>query len=90
MGEKLRELGLIKSIDTESVDKYYPHSTSHSMGLDVHDPLDYDRPLAPGVVITVEPGIYIPEEGFGIRIEDDVLITDKGYSVLTKNIPWEL
>lgn len=87
MGEKLRELGLIKIIDKESVRTFYPHSTSHYLGLDVHDVGDYDRPLEPNMVLTVEPGIYIPQEGIGIRIEDDVVITEKGYKILTKKLP---
>lgn len=87
MGEKLRELGLIKSISDENVRHYYPHSTSHFLGLDVHDIADYDRPLEPGVVLTVEPGIYIPEEGIGIRIEDDVHLTESGLTVLTDKLP---
>lgn len=78
MGEKLRELGLIKSIEREQVRHYFPHATSHFLGLDAHDGGDYDHPLEPGVVMTVEPGIYIPEESLGIRIEDDVLITTDG------------
>lgn len=87
MGEKLRELGLIKTITEESVRTYYPHATSHYLGLNTHDTGDYDRPLEPGVVMTVEPGIYIPEEGIGIRIEDDVLITADGIDVLTARLP---
>lgn len=87
MGEKLRELGLIKTIDTENVRTYYPHATSHYLGLDVHDVGDYERPLEPGVVLTVEPGIYIQQEGIGIRIEDDVLITQDGHKVLSKRLP---
>lgn len=87
MGEKLRELGLIKSIEHESVRKYYPHATSHFLGLDVHDIADYERPLEQGVVLTVEPGIYVPEEGIGIRIEDDVRITDSGLEILTGKLP---
>lgn len=87
MGEKLRELGLIKTIDRENVRKYFPHSTSHFLGLDVHDTGDYSRPLEPGMVITVEPGIYIPEEGIGVRIEDDVLVTPRGYKVLSARLP---
>lgn len=83
MGEKLRELGLIKTISSESVRHYFPHSTSHFLGLDTHDAGEYDKPLEPGVVITVEPGIYIPEESLGIRIEDDILITDTGNQVLS-------
>ncbi|MES2971162.1 MAG: Xaa-Pro peptidase family protein [Patescibacteria group bacterium] len=86
MGEKLRELGLIKTIDHDSVRQYFPHATSHFLGIDVHDVGDYDRPLEPGVVMTVEPGIYIPEEGIGVRIEDDVLITQKGSKNLSGNL----
>jgi len=75
MGEKLRELGLIRSISREEVRRYYPHATSHFLGLDVHDIGDYRQPLEAGMVLTCEPGIYIPEEGLGVRIEDDILIT---------------
>jgi Xaa-Pro aminopeptidase len=87
MGEKLRELRLIKTIDRESVRSYYPHATSHSLGLDTHDTFLYDTPLVPNMVLTVEPGIYIPEEGIGVRIEDDVLITDDGIKVLSDGLP---
>lgn len=90
MGEKLRELGLIKTIEHDAVRKYYPHATSHFLGLDVHDIGDYERPLEAGMVLTVEPGIYIPEEGIGIRIEDDVLITETGIEVLSDNLPRDL
>jgi Xaa-Pro aminopeptidase len=90
MGEKLRELGLIKSIEHDEVRKYYPHATSHFLGLNVHDIGDYLRPLEPGMVLTVEPGIYIPEEAIGVRIEDDVLITADGYEILTDRLPRKL
>jgi Xaa-Pro aminopeptidase len=90
IGEKLRELGLIKVIESKAVRKYYPHSTSHFLGLDVHDVGEYDQPLAAGTVLTVEPGIYIPEEEIGIRIEDDVLITDQGRTVLSDKLAREL
>ncbi len=83
MGEKLRVLGLIKTISHDAVRTYYPHATSHFLGLNVHDAADYDRPLEPGMVLTVEPGIYIPEESIGVRIEDDVLITAKGIKILS-------
>ncbi|HSW66131.1 MAG TPA: aminopeptidase P N-terminal domain-containing protein [Bacillota bacterium] len=91
IGEKLRELGLIKSITREAVrDQFFPHATSHYLGLDAHDAGDYDHPLEPGVVLTVEPGIYIREEGIGVRIEDDVLITADGCEVLSKKLPRSL
>jgi Xaa-Pro aminopeptidase len=98
--------GLLKgTVDScmadKSYRKYYMHATSHWLGLDVHDAGSYvqggaPRPLAPGFVLTVEPGIYIPVDdenvpaefrGIGIRIEDDVLVTPSGCTVLTDNIP---
>ncbi len=90
MGEKLRELGLIKTISKETVRQYFPHATSHFMGLDVHDVGDYEHPLEPNMVITVEPGIYVPEEGIGVRLEDDIIITQDGNEVLSKRIPREI
>lgn len=87
MGEKLRELGVIKTIESKEVRKYYPHATSHFLGLDTHDVGDYTRPLEPGMVLTVEPGIYLPKEGIGVRIEDDVLITKTGHKVLSAALP---
>ncbi|HEY5442334.1 MAG TPA: M24 family metallopeptidase, partial [Candidatus Saccharimonadales bacterium] len=90
MGEKLRELGLIKTIAHDDVRKFYPHATSHFLGLNVHDVGDYSRPLEPGAVLTVEPGIYIPAEGIGIRIEDDVLVTADGIKLLTDKLPRDL
>lgn len=90
MGEKLRELGLVKIIDDETVRKYYPHGTSHFLGLDVHDVGDYKKPLPAGAVLTVEPGIYIPEENIGIRIEDNVLLTEDGNKVLSDRLSRDL
>ncbi|MFA7076612.1 MAG: aminopeptidase P family protein, partial [Candidatus Izemoplasmatales bacterium] len=73
LAEGMIKLNLIK--EKSEIDKYYYHSVSHYLGLDVHDTGTYTEPLTPGVVITVEPGIYVAEEGIGIRIEDDVLVT---------------
>src|SRR5215831_3646498 len=67
--------------------QYYIHGLGHSIGLDVHDPGAYCKPLEPGMVVTMEPGIYIPEENLGVRIEDDVLITETGYELLSKRLP---
>jgi Xaa-Pro aminopeptidase len=67
--------------------QYYPHGVSHHLGLDVHDPGDRTRPLEPGMVVTVEPGIYIPEENLGVRIEDDILVTKDGHQILTARLP---
>jgi len=63
------------------------HGTSHHLGLDVHDVADYGIPLEPGMVITVEPGIYLQGQGIGVRIEDDVLVTRNGHRLLSGNIP---
>jgi Xaa-Pro aminopeptidase len=67
--------------------EHFPHKTSHWLGLDVHDVGDRERPLEPGMVLTVEPGIYIPDEELGIRIEDDVLVTEDGAEVLSADLP---
>lgn len=87
VGEKLIGLGLISKASSKNIRQYFPHSTSHFLGLDTHDAGDYSMPLQQGVVITVEPGIYIPEESIGIRIEDDVVITSDGCRVLSQSIP---
>lgn len=87
IGEKLRELGLIKSITSEAVRHYFPHATSHFVGIDTHDIGDYDATFEPGMVFACEPGIYIPEEGIGVRIEDDVLITAEGNTILSARLP---
>jgi Xaa-Pro aminopeptidase len=67
--------------------QYFIHGLGHSIGLNVHDPGDLCQPFAPGMVVTVEPGIYIPEESIGVRIEDDILITDTGSEVLSQRLP---
>jgi len=67
--------------------RYYPHGVGHFLGLDVHDAGDRERPLEPGMVITAEPGIYIPEERLGVRIEDDILVTKDGHQLLTARLP---
>lgn len=86
MGEKLRELGLIKTIERQTVRQYFPHATSHHLGLDAHDIADYERPLEPGMILAVEPGIYIPAETIGVRIEHNVLITAKGIEMLSTGL----
>jgi Xaa-Pro aminopeptidase len=67
--------------------QYFIHGLSHPIGLNVHDPPDNDRALEPGMVITMEPGVYLPEENFGVRIEDDILITADGNELLTRRLP---
>jgi Xaa-Pro aminopeptidase len=69
--------------------KYFLHGVTHSLGLDVHDVGDRYQPLEPGVVLTCEPGIYLPEEGIGIRLENDILITPSDPIDLMKDIPIE-
>jgi len=88
MAGELKQLGLIKR--GSDVRKYFPHATSHFLGLNVHDLGDYQQPLQVGNVLTVEPGIYIPEEGIGVRLEDNVLITEDGVKNLSAKLPQKL
>jgi Xaa-Pro aminopeptidase len=85
--EGLIALGLIK--DKSGLRQYYPHGLSHSVGLEVHDlggALTVGV-LKPGMVITIEPGLYIPAENLGVRIEDDVVVTEAGHEVITSGAP---
>ncbi len=72
------------------INNYYYHFVSHHIGLNCHDPFEKDKPLRAGNVITVEPGLYIDKFGIGIRIEDNVLITEDSNIVLTKGIMKEI
>jgi Xaa-Pro aminopeptidase len=90
-------LGLFSKSDVENQNpdaplfkKYFMHGNTHSLGLDVHDVWNKYRPFAPGMVFTNEPGIYIKEEGIGVRLENDILITEKGNANLMANIPIEV
>lgn len=98
MTGELIQLGLLDKHDLQNqtpekpaYKKYYMHSTSHFLGLDTHDYGDNTKPMQAGMVLTVEPGIYIPEESIGIRLEDNVVIQEKGFPInLMKNIPIEI
>ena len=97
MEEELIMLGLFDKHDVKKQDpknplvkKYFMHGTSHSLGLDVHDVGDTSTPMAEGMVFTCEPGIYIRNEGIGIRLENDILITKGDPNDLMKNIPIEI
>ncbi|KJS06373.1 MAG: X-Pro aminopeptidase [Flavobacteriales bacterium BRH_c54] len=97
MENELIYLGLLDKHDIAKQDpnnpaykKYFMHGTSHHLGLDVHDVENRNRPLEAGMVLTVEPGIYIREEALGIRLENDVVVTNDGQPFdLMKNIPLE-
>lgn len=97
MTSELLGLGLLDKADVKNekkdwpaYKKYFMHGTSHHIGLDTHDYGPLKSPMKANMVFTVEPGIYIPDEGFGIRLEDDVVIQDKGEPLnLMKNIPIE-
>jgi len=97
MTSELLGLGLLDLADVQNqtsehpaYKKYFMHGTSHHMGLDTHDYGLILEPMKANMVLTVEPGIYIPEEGFGVRLEDDVVIQEQGAPInLMKNIPIE-
>lgn len=74
-------------LKTKGYDKYFPHGIGHFLGLDVHDVGDYKQPLQIGDVITIEPGVYIPEEGIGVRIEDNYWIVKDGAVCLSEGLP---
>lgn len=81
--KRLKEIGLIQT--DQEVMKYYYHGVSHHIGLDCHDLCEY-TPLKPNSIISCEPGLYIAEEGIGIRIEDDILVTETGCINLSQDI----
>jgi len=91
------DLGLLTLADISKQDpanplskRYFPHGNSHYMGLDVHDEGHKFEPFRPGMVLSCEPGIYIKEEGIGVRIENNILITENGPVDLTENVPVEV
>ena len=98
MTSELLGLGLLDKSDIQSetkekpaYKKYFMHGTSHHMGLDTHDYGLLEEPMVENMVFTVEPGIYLPKENFGVRLEDDVVIQKKGEPInLMKNIPIEI
>lgn len=94
MEGELIALGLLDKHDVAKQDKanplyrkYFMHGTSHYLGLDVHDVGSFYKPIAAGMVFTVEPGIYIREENIGIRLEDNIVVTKDGHDNLMRNIP---
>ena len=84
--QKMAEASLKRSGYLEA----FIHGFGHFVGLDVHDAGRYDLPLPVGAIITVEPGVYLPDRGFGVRIEDEVLVTETGYRLLSSRIPRKL
>jgi len=96
MNEELLSLGLLKrsdvkkqTVDEPACRKYFMHGLGHLLGLDVHDVGYTTEPFAPGWVLTVEPGIYLPDEGFGVRLENNIVVTESGPVDLMADVPVE-
>ncbi|HKI68073.1 MAG TPA: M24 family metallopeptidase [Verrucomicrobiae bacterium] len=96
MENELLELGLLSQREISRQDpdkpafkKYFMHGVGHPLGLGVHDVVIGSRPIQTGWVMTVEPGIYIREEGFAVRLENDILVTEKGQMDLMADVPIE-
>jgi len=97
LSEELNKLGFSKHLQKDGLSRFFPHSIGHQLGMDVHDVKSVapDVKLQPGMIVTIEPGIYIPDDpdipekyrGIGIRVEDNVLITESEPDVLTKRAP---
>lgn len=91
MKDALLSLGLMKDKnDLVAFRRYFPHAVSHGLGLDIHEGLGGYKEFMPGMVLTVEPGIYISEEDIGVRIEDDILVTESSRENLTAGISTDL
>lgn len=91
MKAALQQVGLLDSLDDEDAyRKYFPHAIGHGLGIDVHESLGGYKEFQPGMVLTVEPGIYIPEEGIGVRIEDVILVTEAGTENLSADLSTSL
>ena len=102
---KVLEGSLQENLENQNYRRFYPHGTGHWLGLDVHDECPYiddnleEIVLQPGMAFTIEPGLYFPAtdatlrnelQGIGVRIEDDILITENGHDILTAGIPKEI
>jgi Xaa-Pro aminopeptidase len=78
-----------KDLHGAPLGKYFVHGLGHFVGLEVHDPGNFETRLEPGMVITIEPGIYLPEENLGVRIEDTLVVTPTGAEVFSSALPKE-
>ncbi len=90
MKRAMMTVGLLSDDKDSRYRMYFPHAVSHGLGIDVHDSLGGHRAFEPGMVVTVEPGLYVPEAGIGMRIEDDILVTKTGNTNLSQSLSTSL